>query len=238
MFMKINLIPSITYVDESMLKGKTALIIDVLRATTVMTTALGNGANKIIPVTEIDEAMKLKNAVTVLGGERKGLKIDGFDLANSPLDYTKKAVSGRTVVMTTTNGTRAIKRCSAADKLYIGCMLNGRAAAKKLTDDNMDTVIVCSGTNGKFSLDDFICAGKIIYEAEKFSNDIELDDFASAAYMAYCDHKGDVLSYVKMAFHYNYLISIGLSDDVKYSFQEDTIDIVPKYVNGEILKVR
>ena len=236
--MKINLIPSITYVEEDELKGKTALIIDVLRATTVMTTALGNGAVEIIPVTEIDEALKLKDTVTILGGERKGLKIDGFDLANSPLDYTSKAVKGRRVVMTTTNGTRAIKKCMGANKLYIGCMLNAKAAAKRLTDDNMDTTIVCSGTNGKFSLDDFICAGKIIYEAEKSSKDVSLDDFASAAYMAYSDHKEDVLSYVKMAFHYNYLISIGLSDDVRYSFQEDTLNIVPEYKNGKISNAR
>lgn len=231
--MKVSLIPAVTYLNEDELVGKNAVVIDVLRATSVMTTAIGNGASEIIPLTEIEEALKLKNATCILGGERKGLKIEGFDLANSPLEYTRDRVSGRRVAMTTTNGTKTINKALKADGIYIACMLNGRSVARKLSEDKRDIVIICSGTYGKFSLDDFICAGKIIYELKNFI-DVQTDDMASAAYLAYRDNKDDVISYVSYAMHYNYLLSIGLEEDIKYCFKEDVMDVVPVYGDGKI----
>jgi 2-phosphosulfolactate phosphatase len=231
--MKISLIPAVTYVNDDELKGKTAVVIDVLRATSVMTTAIINGASEIIALTEVEDALRMKDAKCILGGERKGLKIKGFDLSNSPLEYTRERVEGKRVVMTTTNGTKTLNKVEAADKIYIACMLNGKAVGKRLVEEEKDTVIVCAGTNGKFSIDDYACAGKIIYEANKFGK-VELDDFAYAAFSAYNDHKDDIISLVKNAYHYKYLLSLGLGEDLKYCFKEDISDLVPEYKSGRI----
>lgn len=231
--MRISLIPAVTYVNDDELKGKTAAVIDVLRATSVMTTAIINGASEIIALTEVEDALRMKDAKCILGGERKGLKIKGFDLSNSPLEYTRERVEGKRVIMTTTNGTKTLNKVEAADKIYIACMLNGKAVGKRLVEEEKDTVIVCAGTNGKFSIDDYACAGKIIYEANKFGK-VELDDLAYAAFSAYSDHKDDIISLVKNAYHYKYLLSLGLGEDLKYCFKEDISDLVPEYRNGRI----
>lgn len=231
--MRISLIPAVTYVNDDEIKGKTAAVIDVLRATSVMTTAIINGASEIIALTEVEDALRMKDAKCILGGERKGLKIKGFDLSNSPLEYTRERVEGKKVIMTTTNGTKTLNKVEAADKIYIACMLNGKAVGKRLAEEEKDAVIVCAGTNGKFSIDDYACAGKIIYEANKFGK-VELDDFAYAAFSAYNDHKDDIISLVKNAYHYNYLLSLGLEEDLKYCFKEDISDLVLEYKNGRI----
>lgn len=231
--MKISLIPTVEYVKEEDVAGKTVVVIDVLRATSVISTALSNGAKEVITTTSVDGAVKLKDDMSLLGGERKALKIDGFDLSNSPLEYSRDIVEGKKIILTTTNGTVAINKSKNADNIYIGCMLNGKAVAKKIAEEDKDTVILCAGTYGKFSLDDFICAGKIIYETICI-NDAQLDDFSTAALCAYKDHKNDTLSFVKLASHYKYLLSIGLECDIKYCFKEDMIKCVPKYDGGKI----
>lgn len=232
-FMKINLIPSIEYIKEEEMEGKTTVVIDVLRATSVITTALYNGAIEVVATVEIEEALKYKDKNSILGGERKALKIEGFDLGNSPLEYNKNVVSGKRVILTTTNGTRTINKSIKSENILIGCMLNGKAVASKIIEYNKDAFIACAGTRGKFSLDDFICAGKILNDILNCI-DVELDDFAMAALLAYKDNKDDILSYVKNASHYKYLISIGLEEDIKYCFKEDLFDIVPQYKDGSI----
>lgn len=231
--MKIELWPTLNYIDEEEIKGKTVVVIDVLRATSVITSALKNGAKEVAVAVEIEEAMKLKNDKSLLGGERNGLKIEGFDLSNSPLEYKKEVVEGKRIIITTTNGTKAINKSKGASNIYIGSMLNGNAVAKKIANEGKDTIIICSGTHGKFSLDDFICAGKIIYGVST-EIEIEMDDFAATSFMAYRDNKHDMLSYVKMAKHFRYLDSIGYGEDIKYCFTEDITDIVPYYEDGLI----
>lgn len=233
--MRIELVPSIDYINENELIGKTVVIIDVLRATSVITTAIENGALGVIPKVEIAEAVAIKNENTLLGGERKALKIEGFDLSNSPLDYKRDVVEGKTIVLSTTNGTKAIHRSKSAENIVIGSMLNAKAVAEYICKEQNDISIVCAGTYGKFSLDDFICAGKIISEALD-TMELELEDFAATAYMAYRDNRKHVLDYLKMASHYKYLISIGLEEDIEYCFTEDIIHCVPRVNvrNGEI----
>lgn len=231
--MNINLIPSVEYINEKDIEGKIAVVIDVLRATSVITTALYNGAKEVVTTIEIEEALNYKDKSSILGGERKALKIDGFDLSNSPCEYRKEIVTGKRVILTTTNGTRTINKSIKAKSILIGCMLNGKAVARRIIEYNRDTCIVCAGTQGKFSLDDFICAGKILNDVAECIS-VEFDDFATAAFLAYKDNKKDVLSYIKNASHYRYLVSIGLEDDIKYCFKEDVFDIVPEYKNGSI----
>lgn len=231
--LRISLIPSVEFIKEEEIKEKVVIVIDVLRATSVITAAIGNGAKKILPTIEIGEAIELKKEFELLGGERKGLKIEGFDLSNSPLQYSTQRVRGKTIIMTTTNGTKAINKSIGAERIFIGSMLNGRAVGGRTAVLNKDIVLLCSGTYGKFSLDDFICAGKIVYEILSIK-EFEMDDFAAAAYAAYRDNKGNLKSYVSMASHYKYLQSIGLEDDIDYCFTEDLFEVVPEYREGKI----
>lgn len=233
--MNITLFASVNDVEKETLKDKDVIVIDVLRATSVITTAIYNGAT-VFPVLEVDDALKFKEVGYLLGGERRGLKIDGFDFGNSPLEYKREFVEGKNIVFTTSNGTRAIYKSFNAKNIYIGCMLNGKALVKKVFEDKRDIAIVCAGTYGKLSLDDFICAGKIIYELLKLGH-YNPDDISTAAYIAYRDYKGKILEYVKYAGHYNYLISIGCKEDIEYCFMEDILDVVPVFKDGRIVKI-
>lgn len=233
--MKIDLIISADYIKDKIIEGKTVVVIDILRATSVIITALNNGCSKVIPVLTVEEAFELSKHSRkdyILGGEREALKIEGFDFSNSPLDYNKEVVDGKTVILTTSNGTRAIKGCSAAKSIYIGAMLNAKYVAKKIIEENRDVVFVNSGTKGQFSMDDFICAGYMInYILNEGS--AEVSDIAKTADYVYKNNK-DIYSFVKDATHYNVLKSLELNKDLEYCIKKDIIKIVPEYKDGVI----
>lgn len=148
------------------LAKRTAVVIDVLRATTSMLSALAAGAARIVPTLEVAEAVALRDRLpggtAVLAGERGGLQIDGFDLGNSPQEFTPERVRGRTVVMTTTNGTRAILAALPARRTYVAAMTNiGATACALAAGENGDVVLVASGTEGRISWEDTFCAGAV-----------------------------------------------------------------------------
>ena len=231
--MKIDIVISANHIDEESLKGKITVVIDMLRATSVITTALGNGANKIIPITSVEESFDVKDKLkeegieALIGGERKAMKVDGFDMTNSPLEYTKEKVSKRDIILSTTNGTRAINLCLLSDRIYIGSFLNGGHLAEYLSKMNKDIVIVNSGTNGELSLDDFICSGYIIKEILKHK-DFELTDIAKLAKMTY-ENNEDVYKYISNAKHYNVLKSLNLEADMEYCCRKNMFDTIPYY---------
>lgn len=235
--MNIDVIISAEHIKEENLKDKIVVIIDVLRATSVMVTALNNGCKRIIPVKEVQHAIEIakqdkKN--NVLGGERDGIKIHGFHFSNSPLDYTREAVEDKTVIMTTTNGTRAIKNSEGAEVIIIGAMINGRAVANKLIELNKDIVFVNAGTYGEFSMDDFITCGYIINCIKDIlQNKVILSDIATTANYIY-ENNPDIFSYVEKANHFKKLQQLNFNEDIRYCFKKDIISVVPVYKNGEI----
>ena len=239
--MYIDVIISADDVKEEKLKDKAVVIIDVLRATSVMVTALSHGCKKIIPVKEVEEAIALASVDKegfLLGGERDGIKLEGFNFSNSPFDYTREAVEGKTLIMTTTNGTRAIKNSEKAEVILIGAMINGRAIAKRLVELNMDVVFVNAGTYGQFSMDDFITCGYIISCIKEELNNkgmekLYLSDIAITAQHIY-ETNPDIFSYVDKAAHYKRLKQLNYIEDLTYCFTKDIIDIVPMYKDGEI----
>ena len=155
--MKIDVIDIAGNITQEKVKGKTAIIIDVLRATSVITTALANGVKAIYPYKDIESVLEnsKKDTNPLLCGERKGIKIAGFDCGNSPLEYSKELIEGRNMYMTTSNGTRAIEKSAiGAERIYIASFLNIGRIVKQIIEDNKDTVIICSGTDDNFSLDE------------------------------------------------------------------------------------
>lgn len=235
--MKVDIIISADDINESKIENKVVVVIDMFRATSVIVTALNNGCKEVVPYLTIEEtlehAKKLNREDYILGGERRAVKIEDFDLSNSPLEYTKERVENKTILMTTTNGTRTLTKSTTAKKVLIAAMINAKAVAKRLLEINNDVVIINAGTNGNFSMDDYICGGYIIDEMLKFDKKLDLTDIAKTASMIYESHKG-ILSYVKEATHYSVMKSLELDKDIEYCIRKSIIDIVPEYLDGTI----
>lgn len=219
-------------------ENKIVIVIDVLRATSVITTALKNGAEKVIPVVTVEEALQLKknlNQNALLGGERKAIKPEGFDMGNSPLEYVADKVCGKTVILTTSNGTKAIKSCQNAKDIIIGCFLNAKAVAREVVSrsqalgGDVDIVLLCAGTLGNFSLDDIVCAGAIIERIVKLHQDLEFSDLATVARLLYQSTSDKIYNLISIAKHYKTLKELGFEKDVDYCLQQDILDIVPIY---------
>lgn len=235
--MKVDIIISADDIIESKIEGKIVVVIDMFRATSVIVTALNNGCKEVIPYLTIDEtlehAKRLNKNEYLLGGERRAVKIDGFDLSNSPLEYTRELVENKSVLMTTTNGTRTLTKSISAERILIAAMINAKAVANKLLEINKDVVIINAGTNGNFSMDDYICSGYIINEMLKTKSNLDLTDIAKTANIIY-ESNTDIINYVKEATHYSVMKSLGLDDDIAYCTQKSIIDTVPEYTNGKI----
>lgn len=152
------------------LAGGTVVVIDVLRASTTIAYALDAGAREVIPCLEIDEAQQIAEQFAadevVLGGERDGLPIDGFNLGNSPEDYTPYRVGGRTVVFTTTNGTRAMDHAKAAERVLVGAFANASAIVRELVDQEQ-IHLLCAGTRGQMGQDDLLLAGMLVDRVQR-----------------------------------------------------------------------
>lgn len=161
--LNVHLLPALFSPED--VAGGLVVIVDILRASTTMTTALQNGASGVIPCLNIDDALALKNRNTdseyLLGGERGGLKIDGFDFGNSPASYSSDNVTGRRICFTTTNGTKAIHHSQQAAEIIIGCFANFSTVAAYVQHDERPLHIVCAGTNGEISSEDVLFGGAL-----------------------------------------------------------------------------
>lgn len=235
--MNIDVVISAQHIKPEKFKDRIVVVIDVLRATSVMVTALNNGCDKIIPVKEIEEAIDIASKDRnkyLLGGERGGIKIDKFDFSNSPLDYIEDIVKGKSLIMTTTNGTRAIKNSEEAERIFIGALINGRVVAEKLAKLNKDVTFVNAGTDGEFSMDDFITSGYIINcLRDIMKNHCTLTDIAKTSEYVYINNPS-IISFVKDALHYKRMKDLRYNEDLRYCLSKDLINIVPEYKDGEI----
>lgn len=234
--MRISCLNTRLEIEKDSLESRAVVVIDVLRATTVMVTAFENGARAIHPVETIEEAhqLKAKGLATLLCGERHAVPIEGFDLTNSPLAYTKNYVAGKTLAMTTTNGTQTIKACEEASEIYIGSYHNAEALATQLVALGRDVVIVCSGTYKEASTDDIVCAGKLIHQLKQ-KTEVSLADMAFIAEHLYLSFEPTLhASLEAAASHYKRLMDKGMEEDVAFCFSDCTTSVVPIYRDGVI----
>lgn len=222
-----------------MVRGKNALVVDVLRATSVIVTAIENGASAVVPFGTVGEARRYAADAErrpLLGGERGAVRIDGFDCGNSPLEYTRERVAGREVVLTTTNGTRALENARGADRLLVLCMRNAGAAAGAIAAAGRDAVIVCAGTDGKFSADDALCAG-IFLDRLCARTDARLDD-AGRFVRDFCRMglagRAGPRDLLRESLHVNRLRARGFEADLDYCLTVDATDVVPACREGRI----
>lgn len=225
------------------LSDTVCVVFDILRATTSMITALANGAEAILPVAEISEAIALKqrNSNLLLAGEREGLRIRAdltgsidFDLGNSPREFTAEKISGRTIVMTTTNGTRALRACAGARMVLVSSFLNLRATTNWILERKpTQLIIVCSGTHEEPALEDILAAGALCEKVWSNYAGGHVSDGAEIARRIYPLLQFDLMDAMKSSRNGRRLLaSPDLRDDVRLCVQRETIPFVASLLPG------
>jgi len=224
---------------EDDVRGCSVIVVDVLRSSSTIVTALEAGAREVIPVLTPAEAGKLagrsERGISLLCGEREGKRIDGFDLGNSPLEYSVQKVGGRILIFASTNGAPAILKARAAERVYVGGFNNFSAVVKRVIEDGNPVVIICSGQLEQFSIEDFVCGGKFVNAIEsRTKQGVELNDGARAATLLHRHFDGNIPSLLKSSAHGRFLTGLGYGDDIEYCARVDTHGIVPTYIEGKI----
>lgn len=231
--MRLNVLFSPGSKDELYFADKTTVVIDVLRASTTIIEALKNRAKDIVPVATVEFAVKISGGMfsgqTLLCGERNTKKIEGFALGNSPFEYKKEIVKGKSIVFYSTNGSRAIVKAKFSENLFVCALTNLNAVAGRLIDLGKDCVILCAGNNNLFSLEDSVCAGALIKEMIKMEKEIVLSDSAKGALALNSHLGGDKLNVLKESEHGKILIKNGFLSDLEFCSLENTSNIVPHY---------
>lgn len=219
-------------------RGDVIAIIDVLRCSSTIITALANGASEIIPAPTVRKAKQMKQRYPnyILAGERKGLKPKGFELGNSPSEFTREKVYGRGLILTTTNGTKAFEIAKSAKPVLVGSFLNAEAVGKKLYQiaykNNCGVSLIACGKKGKLSLEDFICAGRILETMP--IDDLALSDSALAALVASKGAGEKIIELVRSSEHGRYLENIDLIKDIRFCLRINRYSDVPVFMNGKI----
>jgi 2-phosphosulfolactate phosphatase len=212
---------------------KSVVIIDILRATSTICESLYNGAKSIEPVLTKEEALALKTADNIICGERNGEKVEGFDLGNSPKTHTSELVSGKELVLTTTNGTRAIHDSREADNILIGSFFNISALADYLKSQSSDLIVFCAGWKGNPNLEDTLFAGELIHHlADAFDL---TDDASQICLSVYNQATGNYFDCLKDASHPKRFKRLDVYGELEYCLQRDICPIVPRIQGGKII---
>ncbi|MFZ7103006.1 MAG: 2-phosphosulfolactate phosphatase [Peptococcaceae bacterium] len=230
MIYHLNVYPTWQSVAPSEIKNTISVVIDVLRASNTIITALNNGAEKIIPLTEIDPAweLKAKNPEFLLGGERKSEKIAGFDFGNSPREYDKAKVAGKTIIFTTSNGSKALQKAAPAAEVLVASFANSTALARRLAGRQRDVSVICAGTLATPSLEDTLAAGKIISHIENL-HEYVLNDYAYLALGSYQNYRSKLLEVVLNSANGRRLRNLGQMEDIKHCVLENITAKIPEY---------
>ena len=249
----IDILPTAQAAEGVDFSRSVVVVIDVLRATSVITYALANGAKALWPVSTTDEAFELRNKLLaqglspntiILGGERNADIISGFDLGNSPQAYTHERVGGRTVVLTTTNGTLALGNAHGARHLLSASLLNAQVVSQRTIQlaqaEELSIVLLCSGNYGQPTLEDSLCAAVMARDIEFMlgaDNVCYLSDHAIGTRMMVEAYTPNSVEWFRMARHYNKLISKGYGTDVQVCLlQVNTLSVVPiRCANGYLV---
>jgi len=248
--MKINtyLVPFFPGKEEH-LTNSIVVYIDVLRATTTICVAIANGAREVIPIDTIEKAVSLYSQMsketTILAGERNGLKLNGFTLGNSPTEFNPEIVSGKSVILTTTNGTLVLQRGKHSHERLI-CSFNNISAVsariiKSTTKNNEPNHsnllnIICSGNNGTFSYEDALCTGALIRSLFDGQLEVELSDSSDAALELFTSKRNVLIQTIINGEHARALAKMGLENDVQDALVWDKYSLVP-VVTGNSIKL-
>lgn len=204
---------------------QTVVIVDILRATSCMTTALAHQIDSITPFAQLPDCLALKAQGYLTAGERDGKKVNGFDLGNSPFEYMDAALKGKKIAFTTTNGTQAIAKSMGAQNIVIGSFLNLSAVVRYLQQVKTDILIVCSGWRGKVNMEDTVFAGALV---EKLNDHFEpACDAPVIARRLYAEARHNLADFLKDSSHIKRLQRLNIQKDIDFCLREDIYDVVP-----------
>ena len=225
---------------EGDLAGRGVVVIDVLRATTTIVTAIANGAKAVVPAASAEEAVRmtanLERDEYMLAGERRALRIEGFTLGNSPDEMTPDTVAGRTIFLATTNGTPALLAAQAGGPVLVGAAVNFTALVERAREAFVaasDLAIVCAGRERQFALEDAYTAGRLVKAVKRGRRRVELNDAARVA-LAITGEFADWSAALKVSAAAAQLRDAGLGDDVAFCATEDRFGVVPTFADRRI----
>ena len=219
--------------DLYAIEDSIVVVIDILRATSSIVYGIENGATAIIPVAQVEDCLNYSNHGYLLAAERNGEVVQGYDFGNSPFSYTKEKVGGKTVVLTTTNGTKALHLARArAHQVVIGSFLNLKSLCDWLKLQNKNVLLLCAGWKDNFNLEDTLFAGAVVAELRKeFTH---FDDSSVAAEDLFQLAKNDLRSYINKSSHSHRLAALNIEEDVKFCLQLNICTAIP-VLQGETL---
>jgi 2-phosphosulfolactate phosphatase len=236
MAIEVYLTPS-TVTDDDV-KEKTVVVVDVLRSSSTIISALDARARAVIPVSDTEEAGKIAYNLDpntyVLGGERNGTKIEGYQVGNSPLAYTEELVEGKTVIFNTANGAHALHKGYAAKHLVVGGFLNAGRIATFLRETAEEVVFICGGRQNRISLDDILCVGLILDRIWQAQMPAQLPDATYVAYTTYQRSKDRLEAALHNCTHGAELTADGHSEDLRFCSRLDALPVLPYYSERRI----
>lgn len=227
--------PSLLHLYD--ISNSVVVIIDVFRATSTIAAALYNGAKAVIPVDSVPKAIEIsKNIQGIAAGERDGQIAEGLLYGNSPLEYNREFIEGKTLVLTTTNGTRLLQMAldRNADTIISGSFPNLSAVCDYLLEEKKNVVLGCAGWKDRFNLEDTLFAGAVIYRLQKKFT-VHCDSSLMAEAM-YAKHKNNLLEFAPRLTHYHRLVErFGLIEDIKFCLTNDVANVLPVYNDGKLV---
>jgi 2-phosphosulfolactate phosphatase len=203
------------------------VVIDIFRATSAIVTAFYNGVSKMIPVATVEEAREYQKNGFMAAAERDGEVIEGFELGNSPFGYMNSKVKGKTIAISTTNGTQAIEASRNASKILVGSFLNLDVLCEYLSSQKKDVILVCAGWKNKFNLEDTIFAGAVVNKLTTESGFEITCDSAIASNHLYKIAKDDLFEFLSNSSHRNRLAKLDLERDIKYCLTPNQCPVIP-----------
>jgi 2-phosphosulfolactate phosphatase len=232
---------TVTHAD---VQGRLAVVIDVFRASTSIAVALANGARNIVPFESAEEVITRSKAFergeVALAGERRMVPIEGFDFGNSPSEFTREAIGGKSILFTTTNGTVALVAVQPAREVFVGSFVNFSAVLTVLraaVRAENDVVILCAGRDRQFALEDAVCAGRFVRSLRVRAPDVVLNDAAQVAILVEKYYRKNLSSLAQDATHARALIEAGFSQDVDVCLALDTHPVIPLYAERQITRL-
>jgi 2-phosphosulfolactate phosphatase len=212
---------------------RTVVVVDILRATSCMTTAFAHGIASITPFAKMEDCLAMKDKGYFTAGERDGKKVDGFDFGNSPFEYMDEKLKGQKIAFTTTNGTQAIAKSAGAREIIIGSFLNLTAVTNYLANGTDNILVVCAGWKGKVNLEDTLFAGAVV---ELLKDQVQPEcDAPVAARQLYNQAKHDLVDYLKDSSHVRRLAKLNIFKDIQYCLTLDQYGVVPVLKEGKLV---
>jgi 2-phosphosulfolactate phosphatase len=227
----VCLSPDLMHLYE--VKEKIIVVVDILRATSCMTSALAHGIDHIKPFAKLDDCLQAKHEGYLTAGERDGKKVEGFDMGNSPFEYMEPTLKGKKIAFTTTNGTQAIAKSEGADAIVIGSFLNLNAVVNFLLKQEKDILVVCAGWKGKVNMEDTLFAGALV---DLLQNQFEpACDAPLMAQRLYANTKTDMVAYLQNSSHVKRLARLNIHKDIAFCLTPNQYNVLPIMQKGLLI---